>query len=199
MTYLLQQRGFHVTPFDVGEPEASLPDLPLSRNIPPVIRSAHPTALPFSASRFDAVLGCGVLEHVMEGMAGGDEQRSLSEIARVLRPGGLFFIYQLPQRYAWQEALIRRFKLGYAHPRRYHAREIRDLLGEAGFTIQRLRRANLIPKNLTGMPAGLRSLYSRFSRPLIRLDGWTSQLPGLNHVAGVLEVTARSAQPGRTG
>jgi hypothetical protein len=73
------------------------------------------------------------------------------------------------------------------------------LLSEAGFALQRLRRANLIPKNLTGMPAGLRSLYSRFSRQLIRIDGWSSQLPGINQFAGVLEITARSAEPGKAG
>ena len=199
MTYLLQARGFQVTPFDVGAPEYVLPDLPLTRAIPPVVRSPDPTTLPFPAGQFDAVLSCGVLEHVEEGSNPGNERGSLREIARVLRPGGLFFIYQLPQRYGWPEVMVRRFKLGYAHPRRYHAKELRALLGEAGFTVLRLRRANLIPKTLTGMPAGLRALYSRFSRAVIGLDQWTAQLPGLRHIAGVLEVTARLAEPGKTG
>jgi 2-polyprenyl-3-methyl-5-hydroxy-6-metoxy-1,4-benzoquinol methylase len=191
MTYLLHQRGFQVIPFDVGASGASLPDLPLTHNIPPVVRTSDPIELPFQDGQFDEVLSCGVLEHVEEGTPKGDERESLKEIARVMRPGGLLFLYQLPQRYAWQEALIRRFKKGYAHSRRYNAREIRALLLEAGFTIQRLRHANLIPKNLTGMPASLRSLYSRFSHPLISLDSWASQIPVLNQFAGVLEITAR--------
>jgi len=189
MTYLLQRRGFQVTPFDIGAPETSLPDMPLCRGLS-IVRTQHPTTLPFEIASFDGVLSCGVLEHVDEYSQPGNEIKSLHEIARVLRPGGLFLIYQLPQRYAWQEAVIRRFRLGYAHSRRYTAAEIVRLLESTGYRTQRVRRANLIPKNLTGMPTPLRRFYSRFSRPLIMVDGWLSQLPLLNQIAGVLEITA---------
>jgi SAM-dependent methyltransferase len=189
MTYLLEQRGFRVTPFDIGAPDAALPDIPLCRGLS-IVRTQHPTTLPFEAASFDSVLSCGVLEHVDEYSQPGNEIKSLLEIARVLRPGGLFLIYQLPQRYAWQEAVIRRFHLGYTHPRRYMVAEIIHLLKRSGYRIHRLRRANLIPKNLTGMPAPLRKVYSRFSRPLIGMDGWLSQLPLVDRVAGVLEITA---------
>jgi SAM-dependent methyltransferase len=189
MTYLLQRRGFQVTPFDIGAPETSLPDMPLCRGLS-IVRTQHPTTLPFEIASFDVVLSCGVLEHVDEYSQPGNEIKSLHEIARVLRPGGLFLIYQLPQRYAWQEAVIRRFRLGYAHSRRYTAAEIIRLLESTGYRTQRVRRANLIPKNLTGMPTPLRRFYSRFSRPLIMVDGWLSQLPLLNQIAGVLEITA---------
>jgi SAM-dependent methyltransferase len=193
MTYLLRQRGLTVTPFDIGAPETPLPELPLCRDLE-VIRSQHPTALPFDSGKFDAVLSCGVLEHVDEQSQPGNELKSLQEIARVLKPGGLFFIYQLPQRYAWQEAVIRALKLGYAHPRRYTAREITTMLNAHGYTLLRLRRANLIPKNLTGLPGIVRRLYSRASRTLIAADGWLSNWPMLRHIAGVLEITARRAE-----
>ena len=65
------------------------------------------------------------------------------------------------------------------------------MLHAAGFEVVRVRRANLIPKNLTGMPAALRRIYSRFSRILIAADGRLAQIPGVNQVAGVLEITAR--------
>ena len=191
MTYLLRQRGFQVTSFDIGAPEAALPDIPICRDLT-VVRSQHPTQLPFESASFDAVLSCGVLEHVDEESGQpGNERASLREIARILRPGGLLLIYQLPQKNAWQEALIRRFKLGYSHPRRYTAAEITPLLRDTGYEVRRLRRANLIPKNLTGMPATLRRLYSRFSRSLIAADGCLAQIPGVNQLAGVLEITAR--------
>ena len=191
MTYLLRQRGLQVTSFDIGAPDTTLPDIPICRDMA-VVRSEHPTKLPFPSASFDAVLSCGVLEHVDEYSGqGGNESRSLLEIARILRPGGQLLIYQLPQRGAWQEALIRRFKLGYAHPRRYTKSEIVRMLHTAGLEAVRVRRANLIPKNLTGMPATLRRVYSRFSRLLIAADGHLAQVPGLNQVAGVMEITAR--------
>jgi len=191
MTYLLQQRGFQVTAFDIGPPDATLPAIPICRDLT-VVRSLHPTNLPFGPVNFDVVLSCGVLEHIDECSGQlGNEQKSLHEIARILRPGGLLLIYQLPQRYAWQEALIRHYKLGYSHPQRYTATEIKQTLHDTGFEVQGLRRANLIPKNLTGMPPTLRRAYSRFSRVLIAADGILAQIPALNHVAGVLEITAR--------
>lgn len=191
MTYLLQCRGFAVTPFDIGPAEATLPDVPLTRVLPPVVRTLDPVALPFADASFDVVLSCGVLEHVDEHSQPGNERKSLREIARILRPGGLLLIYQLPQQYAWQESIIRRFNLGYAHPRRYTVLEISQMLADAGYRIDRMRRANLVPKNLTGMPNWLRRLYNRASRPLIRMDGWLCQAPVLNQVAGVMEIVAR--------
>lgn len=190
MTYLLKQRGLQVTAFDLGQPDQRLPDIPLCHNLN-VIRSEHPTNLPFAENTFDAVLSCGVLEHVDEFSQGGNELESLREIARILRPGGLFFIYQLPQRYAWQEAVIRRLRLGYAHPRRYTASEICALLDQTGYTVRRVRRANLAPKNLTGLPNKLRVIYSRFSHSLIALDTAICKIPGINQLAGVLEITAQ--------
>jgi SAM-dependent methyltransferase len=189
MTYLLRQRGFTVTPFDVGPADATLPDIELYRALN-VVRSQHPTTLPFASGEFSAVLSSGVLEHVDEHSEPGNELKSLAEIARVLAPGGTLLIYQLPQRYAWKESLIRRFKLGYAHPRRYTAGEIRAMLENAGFRVRRIRRANLLPRNLTGIPERWRTLYSRFSHLLLGLDALLCRVPLLNQLAGVLEVTA---------
>ncbi len=190
MTYLLQRRGFRVTSFDIGTSDTPIPDIPLCRSLN-IVRTAHATELPFDDASFDAVLGSGVLEHVDEHSQPGNERKSLRELARIIRPGGHLLIYQLPQRYAWQEAVIRTWKLGYAHPRRYSAAEITAMLAQAGFGVRRLARANLLPKNLTGMPARLRSLYSRFSRPLITADRMLCSLPLLNQLAGVLELTAQ--------
>ena len=190
MTYLLQRRGFRVTSFDIGTPDMAMPNIPLCNSLN-IIRTTHPTQLPFDAASFDAVLASGVLEHVDEHSEPGNERKSLRELARILRPGGHLLIYQLPQRYAWQEAVIRTWKLGYAHPRRYSAVEITAMLAQAGFSVRRIARANLLPKNLTGMPSRLRTLYSRFSRPLIAADRILCGIPLLNQFAGVLELTAQ--------
>ncbi len=190
MTYLMQKRGLNVTAYDVRPADDKLPDTPLSKTIK-IITSQEPTQLPFNEERFDAALSCGVLEHVDEFSAPGNELKSLRELHRVLKPGGQLFIYQLPQVHAWQEVVIRRFKLGYSHPRRYVAAEITRMLRDTGFELTRLRRANLVPKNLTGMPASLRKAYSSASKPLIAIDGVLSQTPGLCELAGVLEITAK--------
>ena len=191
MTYLLKRRGFQVTSFTIGEPgKVALPNIPICQELD-VVYSTHPTNLPFGENSFDSVLSCGVLEHVDEFSQPGYELNSLREIARILRPGGFLLIYQLPQRYAWQEAIIRHLSLGYTHPRRYSAIEITNLLKQTGYSIQSIRRANLIPKNLTGMPNKLRAMYSRFSKALIAIDGILCKIPGLNHLAGVLEIKAQ--------
>jgi SAM-dependent methyltransferase len=190
MTWLLQRRHFDVTAFDVGAADTTLPDLPLTRDLR-VIRTTHPTKLPFDDGSFDVVLSCGVLEHVDELSQPGNEVISLYEIHRVLRPAGWFAIYQLPQRHAWQEAVNRRLGVGYSHPRRFTAREIRTLLARTGFDVRRLRRNNMFPKNLTGMPESVRTLYSRVARGIIGLDRVVSRTPGLNRIAGVLEVIAQ--------
>lgn len=190
MTYLLQRRGFEVVPYEIGETIETLPDLPLTRVVRP-IRGTHPTQLPFESATFDAVLSCGVLEHVDEYSVAGNERLALAEIHRVLKPGGHFPIYQLPQQHTWQEAVTRTLKLGYSHPRRFSEREIRHLLSEAGYEVAVVRRYNMLPKNLTGVPAALRDVYSMFTGPIMTIDRALSRIPGLNRFAGVLEVLAR--------
>jgi SAM-dependent methyltransferase len=193
MTYLLRRRGFEVTSFDIDSDHTDLPDSPLSRSLD-VIRSKHPTTLPFPDHTFDAVLSCGVLEHVDEFSQPGNEILSLREIRRVLTPRGHFPIYQLPQRYTWTEAVAR--TLGrYAHPRRYTGAEIRGLLVDNGFRLERLRRNNLFPKNMAWLPESVRVLYSRFGGALITADLALSRIPLLNQIAGVMEIMARPVEP----
>lgn len=191
MAYLLRRRGFDVTAFDIAETAATIPDLPLTREVH-IVRGTDSTLLPFPSGSFDAVLSCGVLEHVDEYSGQrGSEVRSLHEIHRVLRPDGYFPVYQLPQRHTWQEAVTRALRIGYSHPRRFTEREIRVLLGQTGFRVERLRRHNMLPKNLTGLPDFLRNLYSGFSGTVLALDHFLSRVPGLNRLAGVLEILAR--------
>ena len=190
MSWLMKRRGLSMTSFDIGLADATLPAIPLCAGLE-VTRSSHPTRLPFTDARFDAVLSCGVLEHVDEcSRIPGAERASLTEIHRILKREGRFLIYQLPQRAAWQEALMRRLRLGYFHPRRYSAAEIASLLDAAGFDVVRLRRANFMPKNLTGLPEAVKRIYNRFSPFWMVLDKVLCALPLINRLAGVMEITA---------
>jgi SAM-dependent methyltransferase len=51
MTYLLRRRSFQVTSFDIGAADTSLPDIPICRELA-VVRSLHPTQLPFESASF---------------------------------------------------------------------------------------------------------------------------------------------------
>ena len=149
---LLADEGVDVTPFEYRT------------DLPPGIRSlerfpellAHsspdPVALPFDDATFDAVLSCGVLEHVQD--PGG----SLDEIRRVLRPGGTFYLYNLPNRWSYTERIARLLGLYYhgklPDDRVYTLRTARELLERHGYEVRELRRAHMLPL-LLGGPAGV--------------------------------------------
>ena len=83
--------------------------------------------LPYADGSFPAVLSCGVLEHV------ADPDASLDEIRRILEPGGTFYVYKLPNRISYLEAIARRAGLYYhgvaEHDRLYDRRSAIELCG----------------------------------------------------------------------
>jgi len=90
----------------------------------------EPVKLPFDDNSFDLVFSIGVLEHVHE--AGGNARGSILELERVLKPGGHFLCFHLPNQYAWGENL--RMLLRWIgvneefHPVRYTDHTFRALL-----------------------------------------------------------------------
>jgi SAM-dependent methyltransferase len=86
---------------------------------------ADATAIPFGDSVFDAVFLFDVLEHVNE------EAKALSEIRRVLRPGGklLVTVPAFMFLYGLQDEVSE-------HKRRYRRRPLVDLLRRAGFEVE---------------------------------------------------------------
>ena len=116
-----------------------------------------PVHLPFPDQSFDVVASIGVLEHVRE--TGGDELKSLAEIRRVVRPGGLFLCYHLPNQYSAIEAM-NRWVLTHRHHHAYRFTRdrIRRLLEEAGLELVEARRYGFLPRNIWhGAPAQLRN------------------------------------------
>jgi ubiquinone/menaquinone biosynthesis C-methylase UbiE len=53
------------------------------------VRTADATAMPFPDGSFDSVVSCLMLHHII------DWERAVAEVARVLRPGGIFVGYDL--------------------------------------------------------------------------------------------------------
>lgn len=180
VTALLCAEGLDAVAFDF-DPEVDKPTKrPLERY--PEIEaqfSPDPVRLPFSAESFDTVLSCGVLEHVH------DPDASLEEIHRVLRPGGTFFVTNLPNRFSYTERIAR--VLGhYYHgklpdDRVYTKRTVSDLLERHGFELVEFRRVHMLPLTMGGPARAVWTVSCALER-----------VPGLNLVATSLELVARA-------
>lgn len=180
---LLQKAGLVVTSFDYrpGEPAGirSLERFPqLSAHI-----THDPRRLPFADGDFDAVLSCGVLEHVE------DPDASLEEIRRVLAPGGTLYVYKLPNRASYLEAIAKRLGLYYhgafRYDRIYTLLSAVALLRSHGFEVREARRMNVLPLTIT------HRLAHQFARQIWTLNRWLSHIPGLNLLATNIECVAR--------
>jgi ubiquinone/menaquinone biosynthesis C-methylase UbiE len=146
------------------------------------IETSDPVRLPYADEEFGSVLSCGVLEHV----ARPDE--SLSELRRVLRPGGMLYVYKLPNRFSYLEAIARRMNLYYhgkaPDDRVYDRRSAEALVRAHGFTITEFRRTNMLPLTLSG------ELIARAANVIWAANRLLARVPGLNLAATNLELIA---------
>jgi SAM-dependent methyltransferase len=133
--------------------------------------------LPYDDGAFDLVLSNGCLEHVRE--TGGDDQRSLEEIHRVLAPEGTFICSHLPNRRSYSEAAARAIgkplqhyfhRFLYHHNYLYSEDRIRAMAASAGFSVVFLEAYGAVPRNpLSFLPPSIRDDKS-FVRGIDWLD-----------------------------
>ncbi len=186
MSSLLRSRGLATTSYDF-RPDGD-GELHTLEKYPEIQAhwGADQVRLPYDTGAFDAVLSCGVLEHVEYPAA------SLDELRRVLKLGGTLYVYKLPSRASWTEWVARRlggriFYHGMAtHDRLYHLQEARALVERSAFRVAEARYTNVLPFLLP----------LRFSERAIErlwaLNRWLSRLPGLRRLANNVELVARA-------
>jgi ubiquinone/menaquinone biosynthesis C-methylase UbiE len=178
MTALLRQAGIDAVAFDYRA-DLDAPTTEPLRRFPEIEAhlSSEPVQLPFDDDSFDTVLSCGVLEHVP------DPDGSVAELVRVLRPGGMLYISNLPNRYSYTERaarLLGRYYHGQLPDDRvYTSRTARELLERHGFRVAESRRTHMLPLTLGGPARITWTLSSALER-----------IPGLNLIATSLELVA---------
>jgi 2-polyprenyl-3-methyl-5-hydroxy-6-metoxy-1,4-benzoquinol methylase len=117
----------------------------ISRFNIPVTPLNHEFELPYGGSTFDVVLSVGVLEHV------ADDRASLNEIKRVLKPGGLFFCFNLPTTRSWTQK-VAHLRGNHYHDRLYDKPRIETMLSSAGMELLDLWHRQILPKNSVYYP-----------------------------------------------
>jgi len=104
------------------------------------------TRFPFKDKMFDAITMFGVLEHVAEDRKDYEVEESfLREMYRVLRKGGVMFIFNLPNMYSYKEVLTQLTLTGFAHKKRFSRKKALELVNEAGFETLSIRNSDILP------------------------------------------------------
>ncbi len=154
-SYFLLQRNIDVTGYSFDRPPPYLVGRKGYKFV--AGNRSEPTDIPFGSQSFDYVFSIGVLEHVAE--MGGNEQKSILEIVRLLKPGGLFLCFHLPNQHQWVEPLIKKLRINeYTHARRYTESEIRELVSHSGMTLESIGLYNFLPRNpFNRLPASIRN------------------------------------------
>ncbi|HEX7158874.1 MAG TPA: class I SAM-dependent methyltransferase [Edaphobacter sp.] len=135
----------------------------------------HQYKLPYDDASFHIVLSFGVLEHVQ------DDNASLDEIQRILKPGGLFFCFFLPTRLSWTQMLVRNQGDHY-HDRLYTRDSVNQLLKHNRMDALDIWYRQIFPKN--------RVHYPNF-RLFEELDQKITEYTPLRYFATNIEFVAR--------
>lgn len=175
-SFLLERHGVRTTMADLvsGDEDSSFGQtapLLAGREVVPL---THPWKLPFEEGAFDVSLSFGVLEHVE------DDVRSLAELHRVTRPGGLLFVFFLPQVLSWTQR-VAHLRGNRYHDRLYGRRRTRAMLQAGGFEVLDEWHRQLLPKNTVRWP---------WYRQVERLDQLVSSHPPLRYLTTDIEFVA---------
>ncbi len=109
---------------------------------------SKPKDLPYKDDMFNTVCSIGVLEHVRD--TGGNEEESLKEIRRILKPNGIFICAHLPNKYSWIEFISKYIPGKHYHKHKYSKKEIIKMINTNGFMILEIVQYGILPRNIIG-------------------------------------------------
>jgi 2-polyprenyl-3-methyl-5-hydroxy-6-metoxy-1,4-benzoquinol methylase len=130
-------------------------------------RLEHAWRLDYTDEFFGAVIGAGVLEHV------ANIGESLTELWRVLRPGGALLLTHLPNAHSWSEWLSRRTAPQLAHARRFRPKALAAKLLDHGFAVEQWGYHHFPPTSLPprGDESAILRGMLRLAQPLRAAEG----------------------------
>lgn len=146
----------------------------------------HPYRLDYADDFFDVVTSNGVWEHV------DCENESLREIFRVVKPGGLFLVSCLPNRYSYTEA-VQRWMGHTAHDRLYTMKSASAQLRAAGFEVVATEYRLIAPTMLNGFPRLVKSLYQAIDGPIWLANRLLERTWLVNRLSSNLMLAARKS------
>jgi ubiquinone/menaquinone biosynthesis C-methylase UbiE len=142
------------------------------------VEHASSDRLPFPDGSFDLATTFAVLHHLIDPAL---VRATLSEMARVLRPGGAMLVWDHNPLNPYWPLLMRRLPQDQGDEKLVPAKIILDALRDAGVADLRLRRLTFMP-DFTPRSA---------IRPVAALERCLERLPGVNRIAAHNVVTAR--------
>lgn len=116
--------------------------------------------IPFNNNYFDGIVASAVIEHIPDNKI----DFLISEIFRVLKPGGYLLVSRLPRKYSYTEAICRFLRLGH-HKKLYSKIEVENLLKNNNFVIKKYWLTDLFPSypiSITNRTFNLFKIFERF-------------------------------------
>jgi ubiquinone/menaquinone biosynthesis C-methylase UbiE len=188
LAYLLAKRDLEVVAYDVQRRKLLTDRLTLD-----CVIGTPRSKLNFPDQSFDAVVGCGVLEHV------ADIDQSLYELRRILRPHGVLFIYNFPNSRSYVEWTVGRLSRTVepsqldeviSHERATTLKKLMELIASYGFEIRDARYEDFLPVSLRTFPSAVRLTLNRYHATALRFNRILESIPGLRSLSTNLTVVA---------
>src|SRR5680860_763610 len=145
------------------------------------ILSRDQKKIPFGENSFDAIIAAGVLEHVE------DQECSLAELYRILKPKGQLFVYLYPNSFSYTEKFQKLIGNPY-HNKALRMNELKSLLKKHGFEIKKEQYNFMLPLMLCRFPYPIRYIYNIFGNLILALNLILEKIPLVNRLSSNLSI-----------